>query len=67
MLTMHDGRSKGVCFVKVGSRVELERVLALHKAEHMGRWMNVEESYGAPANSNTYGDNSHHTPSGAEG
>ena len=56
MLTMHDGRSKGICFVKVGSRADLAKVLGLHKAEHMGRWLNVEESYGAPAkNANSYG------------
>jgi nucleolin len=52
MLTMHDGRSKGVCFVKVGNKAALTSVLGLHKAEHMGRWLNVEESYGAPNKGN---------------
>lgn len=61
MLTMHDGRSKGVAFVKVGSRAALTSVLALHKAEHMGRWLNVEESFGAP------NKNHHVTPTGADG
>lgn len=58
MLTMPSGKSKGLCFVKVGSRADLDKVLALHKSEHMGRWMNVEESFGAPAqNSNNYSNN----------
>lgn len=52
LLSMPNGRSKGIAFVKVGNRTDLEKVLALHKMEHMGRWLNVEESFGAPARDN---------------
>lgn len=48
LLTMPNGRSKGTAFVRVNSREDLNAVLGLHKQEHMGRWLNVEESYGAP-------------------
>lgn len=48
-LIMLNGRSKGLAFVKLADKKTLDKVLALNKQEHMGRWLNIEESHGAPA------------------
>lgn len=34
--------------MKVADKHNLTQLLALNKEEHMGRWLNIEESHGPP-------------------
>lgn len=55
LLTRPDGKPKGLGFVKFGKKSSFNKAIELNGCEHLGRTLNIEESYGK---NNNQGNNS---------
>lgn len=57
LLTRPDGKPRGLGFIKFSKKSSFNKAIALNGSEHMGRTLNIEESYGKNNNQGGQRDN----------
>lgn len=62
LLTRPDGKPKGLGFVKFSHKSSFNKAIELNGSEHMGRSLNIEESYGKNNNNNQGANNNRGAP-----